>query len=38
MKKASKRALEEPNVGEEPQPKKKAKLSESLKWHKTLKV
>lgn len=38
MKKASKRALEELNVDEEPQPRKKATLGEGLKWHKTLKV
>lgn len=38
MKAASKRALEELNVDEESQPRKKARLGEGLKWHKTLKV
>lgn len=36
MKKSSKRAHED--MEEEPQPRKKAKLGDGLKWHKTLKV
>lgn len=38
MKKASKRALEEPNAEEDSQPRKKAKLADGAKWRKTLKV
>ncbi|XP_027006139.2 histone-lysine N-methyltransferase NSD2 [Tachysurus fulvidraco] len=38
MKKASKRALEEPDVEDVPQPRKKAKLGGSLKRHETLKA
>ncbi|KAF5894831.1 histone-lysine N-methyltransferase NSD2 isoform X1, partial [Clarias magur] len=38
MKKASKRALEEPNVEEDSQPRKKAKLGDGAKWRKTLKI
>ncbi|GAA6110545.1 histone-lysine N-methyltransferase NSD2 [Tachysurus ichikawai] len=38
MKKASKRALEEPNVEDVPQPRKKAKLGGNLKCHETLKA
>lgn len=36
--KASKRAFEEINVEDVPQPRKKAKLGDGLKWHETLKV
>ncbi|KAM9477375.1 histone-lysine N-methyltransferase NSD2 isoform 2-T3 [Clarias gariepinus] len=38
MKKASKRALEEPNAEEDSQPRKKAKLADGAKWRKTLKA